>query len=96
MRKLCALLDEIHPRKSGTYADLITHVADRPGHDRRYALSSGKIRRELGWRPEETFESGLKKTVQWYRDNLARMNALTGLEPYTDWLALNYGQRRVL
>jgi dTDP-glucose 4,6-dehydratase len=96
VRKLCGLLDEIHPRKCGSYADLITHVADRPGHDRRYALNSAKIRRELGWRPKETFESGLEKTVRWYRDNLAWMRSLTGLEPYTDWLALNYGQRRVL
>lgn len=95
-RKLCALLDEIHPRKAGIHAELIRNVADRPGHDRRYALSSAKIRRELGWQPEETFASGLEKTVRWYLDNIAWMQALTGRETFTDWVALNYHQRRVL
>jgi dTDP-glucose 4,6-dehydratase len=63
---LCALLDEAKPRTGGSYAALITFVKDRPGHDRRYAIDSGKIRKELGWRPAETFASGLKKTVRWY------------------------------
>jgi len=63
---LCDLLDEAKPRTGGSYAALITFVRDRPGHDRRYAIDSGKIRKELGWRPAETFASGLKKTVRWY------------------------------
>jgi dTDP-glucose 4,6-dehydratase len=66
VRTLCALLDEAKPRTGGSYAALITFVKDRPGHDRRYAIDSAKIQRELGWRPRETFESGLRKTVRWY------------------------------
>lgn len=71
---ICRLLEELAPDKPqgvGRYEDLITFVADRPGHDVRYAIDAGKIQRELGWVPQETFESGLRKTVQWYLDNLA-------------------------
>lgn len=67
---ICALLDELAPSQHSPYANLITYVADRPGHDLRYAIDADKIERELGWRPEETFESGIRKTVQWYLDNL--------------------------
>ena len=63
---LCAMLDAARPRKSGRYADLITLVKDRPGHDRRYAMDTAKIERELGWRPRESFASGMQKTVDWY------------------------------
>ena len=69
---LCAILDEKRPRRPGgiaSYADLITHVADRPGHDLRYAIDAGKIQRELGWTPQETFDTGLEKTVDWYLEN---------------------------
>jgi dTDP-glucose 4,6-dehydratase len=66
VKTLCALLDEAKPRTGGSYASLISFVQDRPGHDRRYAIDSSKIRRELGWRPMESFESGLRKTVRWY------------------------------
>jgi dTDP-glucose 4,6-dehydratase len=66
VKMLCSLLDEARPRKNGRYADLITMVKDRPGHDRRYAVDAAKIERELGWRPEESFETGLRKTVDWY------------------------------
>ena len=69
---LCALLDELAPEKPAgisRFAELITFVQDRPGHDRRYAIDAGKIEHELGWRPQETFDSGLRKTVQWYLDN---------------------------
>lgn len=69
---LCELLEELSPEKPkgvASYRDLITYVKDRPGHDRRYAIDAGKIERELGWAPRETFETGLRKTVQWYLDN---------------------------
>jgi dTDP-glucose 4,6-dehydratase len=66
VQRLCALLDEARPRKAGRYAELIAMVKDRAGHDRRYAIDSAKIARELGWRPKESFESGLRKTVDWY------------------------------
>jgi dTDP-glucose 4,6-dehydratase len=67
---LCGLLDELRPRGQGRYAELISFVKDRPGHDRRYAIDASKMRRELGWRPAESFETGLRKTVQWYLENL--------------------------
>ena len=66
VKMLCALLDDARPRTGGSYADLISFVKDRPGHDRRYAIDSRKIQRELGWQPAESFASGLKKTVRWY------------------------------
>ena len=69
---ICSLLDELRPRADGKpYAEQITYVADRPGHDRRYAIDAGKIARDLGWLPQETFDSGIRKTVQWYLDNAA-------------------------
>ena len=67
---LCDLLDELKPREDGkSYKNQITFVKDRPGHDRRYAIDATKISNELGWKPEETFETGIRKTVQWYLDN---------------------------
>lgn len=72
VRTICALLEELVPEKPAglaKYADLITYVTDRPGHDLRYAIDAGKINRDLGWAPEETFESGIRKTVQWYLDH---------------------------
>jgi len=75
VRALCAILDEERPRKQGGYAQLISFVADRPGHDRRYAIDIGKIRDELGWWPRESFESGLRKTVRWYLDEAMRRAA---------------------
>ncbi len=68
VRTVCALLDRTAPRKSGSYAELIRFVPDRPGHDRRYAMDSSKIARELGWRPRESLDSGLEKTVRWYAE----------------------------
>ncbi|AXO63489.1 dTDP-glucose 4,6-dehydratase [Pseudomonas sp. phDV1] len=73
VRAICALLEELAPQKPAgiaRYEDLITYAQDRPGHDLRYAIDAGKIERELGWIPQETFETGLRKTVQWYLDNL--------------------------
>jgi dTDP-glucose 4,6-dehydratase len=69
VKTICDVLQELRP-KGSSYRDLITHVKDRPGHDMRYAIDAGKIQRKLGWAPEETFESGIRKTVQWYLDNL--------------------------
>ena len=66
---ICELLDELVPLQAGVYRELITFVKDRPGHDRRYAIDASKVERELGWVPQETFETGLRKTVQWYLDN---------------------------
>lgn len=75
VKTLCALLDDARPRTGGSYADLITFVKDRPGHDRRYAIDSRKIQAEIGWRPQESFQSGLKKTVRWYLDQRERRAA---------------------
>ena len=89
---VCALLDELRPDPAGPHARLITHVADRPGHDRRYAIDARKIERELGWRPAETFASGIRKTVQWmlaHADWVARVQS----GAYRDWLATNYAGR---
>ncbi len=69
VKAICALLDDANPRRKGKHADLITFVTDRPGHDRRYAMDASKIRTELGWKPRESFESGLAKTVRWYLEN---------------------------
>jgi len=66
---ICELMDEFRPRRAGPHRDLIAYVADRPGHDLRYAIDAAKIERELGWRPAERFETGLRKTVRWYLDN---------------------------
>ena len=89
---VCALLDELRPDARGSYCRLVTHVADRPGHDRRYAIDARKIERELGWRPAETFESGLRKTVQWY---LAHADWVAHVQSgaYRDWVATNYAGR---
>ncbi|MBU0809411.1 MAG: dTDP-glucose 4,6-dehydratase [Gammaproteobacteria bacterium] len=70
VESICALLDELTPRQSGSYKEQISFVSDRPGHDLRYAIDASKIERELGWTPQETFTSGLRKTVLWYMDNL--------------------------
>jgi dTDP-glucose 4,6-dehydratase len=69
VKTICAILDKKVPKEDGSYENLITYVKDRPGHDVRYAIDASKIERELGWKPQETFETGLEKTVQWYLDN---------------------------
>ena len=88
---VCTLLDELRPRTDGKpYKDEITYVTDRPGHDRRYAIDARKLERELGWKPAETFETGIRKTVQWYLDNQPWVeNVLSG--SYRDWVAQQYG-----
>ena len=69
VKTVCNILDRLNPRKKGQYADLITFVTDRPGHDARYAIDPSRIRKELGWETTVTFEQNLEKTVQWYLDN---------------------------
>ncbi|MBR0457742.1 MAG: dTDP-glucose 4,6-dehydratase [Victivallales bacterium] len=69
VQTICKILDELRPKQSGKYEDQITFVTDRPGHDQRYAIDADKLRRELGWRPEENFDTGIRRTVQWYLDN---------------------------
>jgi len=87
---LCDLLDELKPREDGkSYREQITFVKDRPGHDRRYAIDATKIANELGWKPEETFETGIRKTVQWYLDNQDWVANVQSGE-YKNWLAKNY------
>ncbi|SIT21122.1 dTDP-glucose 4,6-dehydratase [Achromobacter sp. MFA1 R4] len=87
---LCELLDELSPRADGqSYKQQITFVKDRPGHDRRYAIDAGKLERELGWRPAETFESGIRKTVQWYLDNAAWVANVTS-GSYRNWVDTQY------
>ncbi|MEO6280324.1 dTDP-glucose 4,6-dehydratase [Roseateles sp.] len=86
---VCKLLDELKPSAEGPYERLITYVKDRPGHDRRYAIDARKIERELGWRPAETFETGIRKTVQWYLDHpewVARVQS----GAYKDWVSKQY------
>ena len=93
VHELCALLDELSPAADGrSYAELVTHVQDRPGHDRRYAIDAAKMHRELGWSPSESFASGLRKTVEWY---LANGDWVAGIESgkYREWIETNYGNR---
>ena len=93
VNRICSLLDAINPKADGTsYITQKTYVTDRPGHDRRYAIDARKIERELGWRPSETFDSGIKKTILWY---LSNGDWLTNVQSgaYRDWLATNYSGR---
>ena len=88
---ICALLDELSPRADGqSYTEQITFVTDRPGHDRRYAIDARKLERELGWKPAETFETGIRKTVQWYLDNNDWTNNVTS-GAYREWTDKQYG-----
>ena len=87
---LCTILDELSPRADGKpYKEQITYVTDRPGHDRRYAIDATKIERELGWKPAETFETGIRKTVQWYLDNQAWVANVTS-GAYQNWVGKQY------
>ena len=90
---VCGLLDELRPRADGKpYLDQMTYVTDRPGHDRRYAIDATKIERELGWRPSETFATGIRKTVQWYLENEEWVKMVQSGE-YRNWLETNYNER---
>jgi dTDP-glucose 4,6-dehydratase len=87
---ICSVLDELRPQASAQpHSRLITFVTDRPGHDRRYAMNISKIEAELGWRPRETFETGIRKTVQWYLDNPAWIQSVTS-GAYRQWMATQY------
>jgi dTDP-glucose 4,6-dehydratase len=93
VHSLCALLDELVPDSPyKPHAQLITSVKDRPGHDRRYAIDATKIEGEIGWKPEESFETGLRKTVEWYLANKAWVDGVTS-GTYQQWVATNYGNR---
>ncbi|KIY37615.1 spore coat protein [Pseudomonas sp. 10-1B] len=95
VHRVCALLDELSPRADGQpYASQISFVTDRPGHDRRYAIDARKLERELGWKPAETFETGIRKTVTWY---LANQEWVKGVMDgsYRDWVAQQYGANKV-
>jgi len=90
VKTICKILDALQPRADRkSYAEQITFVTDRPGHDRRYAIDASKIKRELGWSPKESFESGIQKTVQWYLDNPAWIEGVVS-GSYRDWLQQQY------
>lgn len=90
VKTLCNILDELKPKSDGSkYADQITYVRDRPGHDRRYAIDASKIQKELGWKPKETFETGIRKTVKWYLSNQDWVNNIISGE-YKNWVNKQY------
>jgi dTDP-glucose 4,6-dehydratase len=90
VKTICSILDELTPKADGkSYAEQITFVTDRPGHDRRYAIDASKINRELGWKPKETFDTGIKKTVQWYLDNPVWIEGVVS-GSYREWLQKQY------
>lgn len=90
---VCALLDELRPQADGKpYSDQIAYVTDRPGHDRRYAIDARKLERELGWKPAETFETGIRKTVEWYLDNQDWVSNIQS-GSYREWVEKNYAER---
>jgi dTDP-glucose 4,6-dehydratase len=93
VQTICALLDEMRPRPSGgSYCEQIMFVNDRPGHDQRYAIDARKTERELGWKPAETFETGIRKTVRWYLEHAEWVQRVQS-GAYRDWIATNYAQR---
>ena len=90
VKTICSILDGLKPRADGkSYAEQITFVKDRPGHDRRYAIDASKLKRELGWSPSETFDTGIKKTVQWYLDNPVWIEGVVS-GSYREWLQKQY------
>ncbi len=92
VKTICALLDEMKPDLAGSYQRHIRYVTDRPGHDRRYAIDARKLERELGWKPAETFESGIRKTVRWYLDNQDWVQRVQS-GAYRAWVDRNYADR---
>jgi len=94
VQTICHILDEIAPQTDFTYQSLITFVKDRPGHDRRYAINGTKIQQELGWQPQESFSTGIRKTIQWYLDHPQWIEQVRS-GAYRDWLNQNYSDRLV-
>jgi dTDP-glucose 4,6-dehydratase len=92
VQTICALLDELQPDPAGSYSRLITYVTDRPGHDRRYAIDARKLERELGWKPAETFDTGIRKTVRWYLDHRDWVGHVQS-GAYREWVATQYSKR---
>lgn len=93
VEKICTILDELAPKPDFRHSSLITFVKDRPGHDRRYAIDCNKISRDLGWQPQENFDSGLLKTIQWYLNNSAWVESVRS-GAYQNWLKENYENRK--
>ena len=92
VKTICGTLDELHPRPDGiSYAEQIAFVRDRPGHDRRYAIDARKIERELGWRPQESFQTGIRRTVKWYLANQVWVDGITS-GAYRQWLETHYSE----
>lgn len=91
VQTICAILDELRPKSGGSYTDQINFVKDRPGHDRRYAIDASKIEHELGWSPSETFETGIRKTVQWYLENTAWIDGVQS-GSYRAWIDKQYAK----
>jgi dTDP-glucose 4,6-dehydratase len=90
---ICSILDDLKPRDDQRpYDTLVEFVTDRPGHDQRYAIDASKIKAEIGWTPEETFETGIRETVQWYLDNTQWVTNVTS-GAYQNWVKTNYGRR---
>ena len=87
---LCEILDSLKPKQDGSkYAEQITYVKDRPGHDRRYAIDATKLERELGWKPKETFDTGIQKTVEWYLANQSWVDHVVSGD-YKNWIEKQY------
>jgi len=93
VEKICAILDDLVPKSGFKHSSVIAFVKDRPGHDRRYAIDCGKINRDLGWQPKESFDSGLLKTVEWYLSNSAWVDSVRS-GAYQTWIKQNYGDRK--
>jgi dTDP-glucose 4,6-dehydratase len=93
VHRICSLLDEMRPDAGGPYARLIEYVKDRPGHDRRYAIDASKIHRELGWKPAETFETGIARTVRWYLDHQDWVAHVVSGD-YRNWIGTQYVSER--
>ena len=91
VQTICAILGELRPKSGGSYTDQITFVKDRPGHDRRYAIDASKIEHELGWSPSETFETGIRKTVQWYLENTLWVDGVQS-GSYRAWIDKQYAK----
>jgi dTDP-glucose 4,6-dehydratase len=94
VRTICEILDQKDlPAKNKPYSQLIEYVQDRPGHDRRYAMNISKIKNELRWQPKWTLEDGLRKTVDWYLDNIQWLKAIIEEKNFENWLTINYKNR---